>query len=151
MSNGRHISWLWVCNDGYSLSINSMWQSQSISSRYYRCIFRQVTSKIKNRQQLYMDGVSLTQGSPRQHIWTFVSGLQENSGQQQSACPCNDDPHQTSWGMIIFVTREIRVMCTLPHQTLQFILMTHCGIGMVVCLRAPSCCTFNGSTSNFLT
>ena len=38
----------------------------------------------------YVDGVSLTRGSPRQHIWTFVAGLQENSGRVPSACRCND-------------------------------------------------------------
>ena len=38
----------------------------------------------------YVDGVSLTRGSPRQHIWTFVSGLQENIGQGPSGGPCND-------------------------------------------------------------
>ena len=38
----------------------------------------------------YVDGVSLTRGSPRQHIWTFVSGLQENTGHESSVCPCND-------------------------------------------------------------
>ena len=39
----------------------------------------------------YVDGVSLTRGSPRQHIWTFVSGLQKGSGENHpSVCPCND-------------------------------------------------------------
>ena len=39
----------------------------------------------------YVDGVSLTHGSPRQHIWTFVSGLHESTGDAPSVCPCNDD------------------------------------------------------------
>ena len=39
----------------------------------------------------YVDGVSLTRGNPKQHIWTFVSGIQENSGNHhQSVCPCTD-------------------------------------------------------------
>ena len=39
----------------------------------------------------YVDGVSLTRGSPRQYIWTFVSGLQKRSGEYRpSVCPCND-------------------------------------------------------------
>ena len=39
---------------------------------------------------IYMDGVSLTHGTPRQHIWTFVAGLKEVSGRSfdESACPC---------------------------------------------------------------
>ena len=40
----------------------------------------------------YVDGVSITRGWPRQHIWTLVNGLQDtvtfNSAYQ---CPCNSD------------------------------------------------------------
>ena len=39
----------------------------------------------------YVDGVSLTHGSPKHHIWTFVAGLQEYSGiHHPSVCPCTD-------------------------------------------------------------
>ena len=34
-----------------------------------------------------MDGVSLTRGEPRQHVWTFAAGLQEH-GNLSSNCPC---------------------------------------------------------------
>ena len=34
----------------------------------------------------YMDGLSVTHGSPRQHIWSFVGGLDEVS--PSFACPC---------------------------------------------------------------
>jgi hypothetical protein len=34
----------------------------------------------------YVDGVSLTHGSPRQHIWTFAAAYDEVSGQ----CPCSN-------------------------------------------------------------
>ena len=37
----------------------------------------------------YVDGVSLTHGSPKQHIWTFASGLQKDNGDHHaSLCPC---------------------------------------------------------------
>ena len=38
----------------------------------------------------YMDGVSVTHGSPRQHIWTFAAGLDEGSNSRYNAyrCPC---------------------------------------------------------------
>ena len=40
----------------------------------------------------YVDGVSLTHGSPRQHIWTFAAALDRNDdnaiGGQRSRCPC---------------------------------------------------------------
>ena len=37
----------------------------------------------------YIDGVSVTYGSPRQHIWSFVGGLDEGMyGNLGSVCPC---------------------------------------------------------------
>ena len=37
---------------------------------------------------IYMDGVSVTYGSPRNHIWTFVSSYSETST-DSNACPCD--------------------------------------------------------------
>ena len=43
---------------------------------------------------VYVDGVSVTHGSPRQHIWTFAAGVDEQSGIVNSIdglsshCPC---------------------------------------------------------------
>ena len=39
----------------------------------------------------YVDGISLTHGSPRQHVWTFVAGLQENFNYKDGRyqCPCS--------------------------------------------------------------
>ncbi len=38
----------------------------------------------------YVDGVSVTRGSPRQHIWTFMAGLKEDNsyGDGTYTCPC---------------------------------------------------------------
>ena len=36
----------------------------------------------------YVEGVSVTHGSPRQHIWTLINGKSE-SGTSSSFCPCN--------------------------------------------------------------
>ena len=37
----------------------------------------------------YMDGISVTHGPPRQHIWSFVAGLDEDSSVHSAAsCPC---------------------------------------------------------------
>ena len=35
----------------------------------------------------YVDGVTLTYGNPRQHIWTFAAGLDEIT-RGSSSCPC---------------------------------------------------------------
>ena len=37
----------------------------------------------------YVSGVSLTHGSPRQHIWTFAAGASEAEPTSEDACPCD--------------------------------------------------------------
>ena len=37
----------------------------------------------------YVSGVSLTHGSPRQHIWTFAAGYSEDRPSRDDACPCD--------------------------------------------------------------
>ena len=38
---------------------------------------------------IYVDGVSITRGSPRQHIWTYAIGLQETIPLDYPfQCPC---------------------------------------------------------------
>ena len=36
----------------------------------------------------YIEGVSVTHGSPRQHIWTFAGGLDEQTRWPAETCPC---------------------------------------------------------------
>ena len=40
-------------------------------------------------EQPYVCGVSLTHGSPRQHIWTFAAGSSEAQPTWEDACPCD--------------------------------------------------------------
>ena len=37
----------------------------------------------------YVSGVSLTHGSPRQHIWTFAAGSSESEPTRDDICPCD--------------------------------------------------------------
>ena len=37
----------------------------------------------------YVAGISLTHGSPRQHIWTFAAGNREHISTYTSVCPCD--------------------------------------------------------------
>ena len=39
--------------------------------------------------QAYVDGVSVTYGTPRKHIWTFASGISEICSYPQWSCPCS--------------------------------------------------------------
>ena len=38
----------------------------------------------------YVNGVSVTHGSPQQHIWTFAAGLSEGNPSWNTICPCDD-------------------------------------------------------------
>ena len=45
----------------------------------------------------YVDGVSITYGTPRKHIWTYAIGNSEKSNylpQSPSNCPCSEFPGQ---------------------------------------------------------
>ena len=44
----------------------------------------------------YVSGVSLTHGSPRQHIWTFAAGLSEARPTRTYVCPCDAPPNSIS-------------------------------------------------------
>ena len=37
----------------------------------------------------YVDGVSVTHGTPRNHIWTFAAGISESRPSILSSCPCD--------------------------------------------------------------
>ena len=54
--------------------------------------FRTRTSNIDS---FYVDGVSVTHGSPQQHIWTFVAALDETRTDQY-VCPCTNINNPTT-------------------------------------------------------
>ena len=43
----------------------------------------------------YVDGISVTRGSARQHIWTFACGINEGTRYSGSTCPCVTGSRQT--------------------------------------------------------
>ena len=46
-----------------------------------------------NINTYYADGVSLTHGNPREHIWTLMSGATDRSSFRYNSCPCDSiDP-----------------------------------------------------------
>uniref|UniRef100_A0A1X7T4W0 Uncharacterized protein n=1 Tax=Amphimedon queenslandica TaxID=400682 RepID=A0A1X7T4W0_AMPQE len=42
----------------------------------------------------YVDGVSITHGSPRQHVWTLMAGNYEQNDNTDYNCPCANDSTQ---------------------------------------------------------
>ena len=54
----------------------------------------------------YVDGVSLTYGSPRQHIWTFANALDEYPSHLVSICPCTKFNEQFTVNIPSFVGND---------------------------------------------
>ena len=53
-------------------------------------------SNVRTLEQNYVDGLSITYGTPRQHLWTFAAGVREGPGtpnnQRITNCPCSNVP-----------------------------------------------------------
>ena len=46
-----------------------------------------------NINQQYTDGISITHGSPHEHVWTYAAGVTESSSDHSLAnCPCSSNP-----------------------------------------------------------
>ena len=41
---------------------------------------------------VYVDGISITSGNPRKHVWTYAVGLSDNYNYPQCNCPCAKYP-----------------------------------------------------------
>ena len=61
--------------------------------------FRRLGSNVVDINSYYVDGVSLTYGSPRHHLWTFASGLSDDDNYSEGShangafnCPCAKHP-----------------------------------------------------------
>ena len=54
-------------------------------------------SNQNNLNSEYVDGVSITQGSPRQHVWTLMASNHETHGIQSQNCPCYDNAQVPSY------------------------------------------------------
>ena len=46
----------------------------------------------KNIDSNYVDGLSITYGSPRKHLWTYAAGLREIKAHDGDTCPCATNP-----------------------------------------------------------
>ena len=47
-----------------------------------------VVGSVNNINSYYVDGVSITRGSPRQHVWTLYAGGYSNRSISGTVCPC---------------------------------------------------------------
>ena len=49
-------------------------------------------TKIQSIDGIYVDGVSITLGSPRKHVWTYAAGLSDDHDYKAHNCPCATIP-----------------------------------------------------------
>ena len=70
----------------------SVWESHSIPSIHYTDAFAHygLDGGPVNINSPYVDGVSLTHGNPRRHLWTFAAALDEVGTNPHSSCHCTN-------------------------------------------------------------
>ena len=75
----------------HSINIPSIGSYSEVCGRVHAYQFQHldgITGHPTDIDQVYVDGVSITRGSPRQHIWTFIGSLGENDNAYRVDCPC---------------------------------------------------------------
>ena len=88
---------------------------------------------------IYVDGISLTHGSPRKHIWTFVAAVHENNSYPDNVCPCTNtrnSQHVTIpsfVSMTTFVTQAVKTVSS--SSSMETI---HSGMGKDVVNSVPA-------------
>jgi hypothetical protein len=93
-----------------------------------------------------VDGVSLTHGRPRTHIWTFAAASDEVSSCPHCNCPCILQAKQLYHQHLLGVTTS--VILAVVHTGRTYSMETWDGAG---CVPLNACCFFNilhGSTSS---
>ena len=82
----------------------------------------------KSIDDIYADGISLTYGTPRKHIWSYVNGHSSHDTVCASCnCPCANNP---GVGPPIFyeTTTTVILATTLVYPLLHIIQLTFCGM-----------------------
>ena len=62
---------------------------------YQKGLTDAVQININDINGAYLDGVSITRGSPRQHVWSYIAGHQSNIN-TGNTCPCNTGATHTN-------------------------------------------------------
>ena len=75
--------------------------------------------QLRSLDQGYMDGISITHGQPRHHIWSYVASLSENSTEHpQGNCPCSLQPGVSPPSILlgIITTVNQQILKHLSHH-----------------------------------
>lgn len=85
----------------------------------------------------YVDGVSITHGNIRQHIWTFAAGYRENE-YAPSSCPCARNDHAFTGQVPPFIMNNY--FCESAHRESRIIAEDPLWDGMD-CPSGNTCCS----------
>ena len=92
----------------------------------------------------YVDGVSLTYGNPRQHIWSFACAIDERGGYNR--CPCTDTNYQSTINTPSYVGNDYFCETGVPpgqDRTPRFFYADDPLWDGQGCGSNSTCCTFN--------
>ena len=70
-----------------------MWQNNNLPSGHHKYLSSEILINSVIINSNYADGISLTHGTPREHIWTFASALDKSGSftpSLTSYCPCQN-------------------------------------------------------------
>ena len=105
-----------------------------------------IESRGRTIDDQYVDGVSLTYGSPRQHIWTFANALDEYPSHTVSICPCTNVSEQYTINIPSYVGNDYFCETGVPPGQQYSYSVFYAddplwdGQG---CGLTSTCCTFN--------
>ena len=94
----------------------------------------------------YIDGVSLTYGSPRQHIWSFAAALDESASTYRSSCPCTNVNNPNPINVPAFIGTDYFCETGVPTGevwTNSFFYANDPLWDGQGCGPSSTCCTFN--------
>ena len=123
--------------------LSGLWKNHWISVWTTRSIFDSGGRTIDER---YVDGVSLTYGNPRQHIWTFANALHEASGGSVSKCSCTDPSLPNTTPSPSFVGNDYFCETGVPSDQSWSSRTFHADDPLwddQGCGPTSTCCTFN--------
>ena len=63
----------------------------------------------QNIDDIYLDGVSITHGSPRRHVWSYVGAWTEIQG-GTNICPCRYSNANLSWHLLSVTTTTVSLL-----------------------------------------
>ena len=93
-------------------------------------------------ERAYVSGISLTHGSPQQHIWTFAAGNSENQPTRNNVCPCDAPPNSISIPPFVggdyFCESGVSSGTVITRLYVEDPLWDGQG-----CISSSTCCSFN--------